>query len=54
LLLLVSLPAALIYGIVGIIYDRRKALSVVTAVVAAGSIFLILNLTGALNIMCLR
>ena len=33
-----SFPAALVFGIVGIVCDRRKLLAIITTVIAAGLI----------------
>jgi hypothetical protein len=40
LLFLFSFPAALLFGILGIIHDRRKLLAIVTTLIATGLVLL--------------
>jgi len=35
-----SFPAALLFGILGIVHDRRKSLAIVTTLIAGGIILL--------------
>jgi uncharacterized membrane protein YedE/YeeE len=39
-----SFPAALVLGIVGIVYDRRKVLAIIATIIAAGFVLFYLSI----------
>ena len=46
-----SFPAALVFGILGIVLDRRKVLGIITTVIAAGFVLFYLCAIG-ISIVC--
>jgi len=46
-----SFPTALIFGIVGIIFDRRKLLAIIATIIAGGFVLFYFCMIG-INIMC--
>ena len=51
---MLSFPAALIFGIVGIIFDHRKVLAIITTVIAGVFVLYYLCMIGInmISIMC--
>lgn len=49
---MLSFPVALVFGIVGILRDSHKLLSVITAIIAAGFVFFYLFRVVVFTMIC--